>query len=730
MLLFSQKKCCRSDAGFRDRTVYTGGKAMRMKTWITLVLLCCAVLLIGIPGAAGAESGPEFLYRNYDDSITVFGYTGTDTNVVIPAEIDGKPVIQIDGPYEYRDLQFSDAFLDYQLYTFNRSDLVSISIPATVTRIGRDAFVNRDSALREIIVDENNPAYTSVDGVLFDKTVQTLIHYPASRPDEEYMVPQGVQQIEMFAFEGCRNLKKVDIPTSMTRISHYAFYGCGSLRQAHIPSSVTQIENSAFSHSGLTDIEIPDSVTAIGYDAFSGCPNLTRITMADSVTRLNHSAFRSCPALTDVRLSAGLTELGPVFVGCSSLTQIVIPENIKTVSGSFWNCSALSDVTLPDGLLEIGESAFKGCTSLEAIQLPVSLRYIGSGAFAGCTALKQMDFSSSPALLSIDREAFSACTSLREITLPDGMPSLGNLAFERCESLETVNWIHVPVPESLVAKGAINYLPAADRSAMIRMMSRHAAWQKGYTVIADTDKDGLPIDKEAWLDDKKFALQTAISESEESIHVAEAEISNPETPENKKRVLLNRVNSATQAMEEDKTALVRLMNMKLLTDSEACAAWSMDTGIANTSEFDLAIYEQWQNTFVAIQNGEGLPEGYKTPVAYLSSEDGLGIGNADLHALEHITNTFTLNGDGTVYYLPGSGTAGIGDSAFSFCQALKSVTIPASVAGIASNAFARCSADLAITGVPGSYAEQFCQQNNIPFIVQTAEEEAAYAPES
>ncbi len=691
---------------------------MRMKIWGIIALLCCAILVIGIPAATSAEGDMDFLYFESEEDISVVGYTGTETEIVIPAEINGKPVTGIKGPF---DIPHEPNFMingvtDIDRYTLNRPDLISITIPATVVSIGREAFVHRDSSLQEINVDAGNPVYASVDGVLFDQNTQTLLHYPACKPDAEYMIPQGVQHIETCAFDGCVKLRSVTIPDSMTVIDGFSFSSCKSLEQVSIPSSVTHIEFGAFMSTGLTSVEIPNGVTAIKGWAFRNCPNLTRIIIADSVTELDGSVFSFCPNLTDVQLSAGLTDLSFVFEGCSSLTKIIIPESVKTLSGSFRNCTALTDVTLPDDLREIGEATFMGCTSLETLQLPSSLRFIGSSAFTGCTALKQMDFSACPALLAIDKDAFNACTSLQEITLSDGMPSLGDRAFERCESLETVNWIHVPVPEALVGEGEINYLPAADRLAMIRMMARHAARQKGYTVIADTDRDGNPVDKEAWLGDRVFALEQVIAESKETISAAQAEIENPETAENKKKVLNNRIASAMRAMEEDEESLARLKEIQLLTDSEAQVLWWMDTGIINSSEYDLAVYEQWQNTFVAMQSGEGLPEGFANLIAYLSAEGGLGISNADLHALEHITNTFTVNGDGAIYYMPGAGTAGIGSSAFNFCQALKSVTIPASVEEIAPNAFAGCSADLTVTAEPGSYAEQFCLQNNIPCI--------------
>ena len=133
------------------------------------------------------------------------------------------------------------------------SSLTSVIIPDSVTEIGLGAF-GGCSSLTKIVVGENNPRYSSLDGVLFNKYQTTLIQCPG-RKSGTYIVPDGVTSIGMVAFLKCSNLTSVIIPDSVTEIGMGAFGGCSS----------------------LTSVIIPDSVTSIGGRAFYKCDKLTDV---------------------------------------------------------------------------------------------------------------------------------------------------------------------------------------------------------------------------------------------------------------------------------------------------------------------------------------------------------------------------------------------------------------------------------------------------------------------
>ena len=79
--------------------------------------------------------------------------------------------------------------------------------------------------LREIIVDESNPYFSSEDGVLFNKDKTVLLKYPEDKKDKTYTIPDGVTEIAAEAFMGKRHLTSVVLPESLTKIGYDAFLG-------------------------------------------------------------------------------------------------------------------------------------------------------------------------------------------------------------------------------------------------------------------------------------------------------------------------------------------------------------------------------------------------------------------------------------------------------------------------------------------------------------------------
>ncbi len=187
--------------------------------------------------------------------------------------------------------------------------LANITIPNSVISIGVSAFYDCAS-LTGIIVADKNPAYSSVDGVLFDKTQSTLLTYPAGKQEKSYVIPDSVISIGNKAFRGCIGLTEITIPNSVTSIESAAFEDC----------------------TGLTEIAIPNSVTSIVGPAFRGCTGLTRVTIPDSVTKIENETFRTCTSLTHITIPDSVTYVGMfAFAGCTGLRSIIIPESVTYI---------------------------------------------------------------------------------------------------------------------------------------------------------------------------------------------------------------------------------------------------------------------------------------------------------------------------------------------------------------------------------------------------------------
>ena len=126
----------------------------------------------------------------------------------------------------------TDSIVRIGLAAFNSTGLQSLSLPKTVTEIGKTAFSNC-AKLPEILVSEDNPAYVSENGVLFDRAKTELLCYPAGKNDTKYTVPDSVTTIDAEAFSCC-NLAAVTLPASVSSIGLSAFQTCAQLKEITI----------------------------------------------------------------------------------------------------------------------------------------------------------------------------------------------------------------------------------------------------------------------------------------------------------------------------------------------------------------------------------------------------------------------------------------------------------------------------------------------------------------
>ena len=160
-------------------------------------------------------------------------------------------------------------------------------------------------------------------------------------------IPNSVTNIGESAFSHCKSLTSVTIPNSVTSIGSDAFFNCKSLISIIIPNSITIIENSTFCGcSSLTSITIPNSVKSIEDCVFQNCSNLISVIIPNSVTSIGSGAFFDCNALTSIIIPNSVTIIGNyAFCGCSSLITITIPNSVTEIKSEvFAKCSKLENV--------------------------------------------------------------------------------------------------------------------------------------------------------------------------------------------------------------------------------------------------------------------------------------------------------------------------------------------------------------------------------------------------
>ena len=118
------------------------------------------------------------------------------------------------------------------------TSLKELQIPVTITRFEWCFYDCLN--LTAINVDDANPEFCSIDGVLFSKDRRILIAYPNAHA-KEYYVPDGVIEIGHFAFKTCRNVEIVHLPDSVSKVGHNAFYQCDSLRTVYLPNRLCEL---------------------------------------------------------------------------------------------------------------------------------------------------------------------------------------------------------------------------------------------------------------------------------------------------------------------------------------------------------------------------------------------------------------------------------------------------------------------------------------------------------
>lgn len=218
------------------------------------------------------------------------------------------------------------------------SAIKSVQIGTGVTHIGRNNF-SACGAIESFTVAEENKAYSSEDGVLYDKEKTKLIRCPAMKEGAFY-VPDSVLTIGRYAFYHCRLLTEVTFGRSLQCIEEYAFFDTAGFETLLIPYHVTTIEEGVFECCmdlqsvviGSPFASTDTKFASIGSGAFGCCESLTTVVIGNTVGNIGDYAFTSCWQLTNLTIGSGVKNIGyRAFYGCPNeiFTQLEEMENRK-----------------------------------------------------------------------------------------------------------------------------------------------------------------------------------------------------------------------------------------------------------------------------------------------------------------------------------------------------------------------------------------------------------------
>jgi len=247
------------------------------------------------------------------------------TSVTIPNSVTGIGNLAF-GYNSLTGVTIPNSVTSIGSYAFRSNQLTGVTIPNSVTSIGFLPF-NGCTGLTSISVGSANTIYSSIGGVLFNKTATTLLTYPNGKQGS-YAIPNSVTSIGGYAFFGCTELTSVNIPNSVTSIGNNAFGSCTELTSVSIPNSVNSIGNYAFRYNSLTSVTIPNSVTSIGTYAFAYSSTLVTVNCYAPATAFIGSAafyYTASPLTINARASDGTwTPGGQSFQG----TTVNVVKNL------------------------------------------------------------------------------------------------------------------------------------------------------------------------------------------------------------------------------------------------------------------------------------------------------------------------------------------------------------------------------------------------------------------
>lgn len=211
---------------------------------------------------------------------------------------------------------------------------------------------------------------------------------------ESVKMPNSIVEIGFAAFEGCENLRNVELSKNLKTIDNRTFFGCNMLCDIEIPNSVTSIGMYAFEETGLRSLKIPDSVTFINSFAFCYNYNLTSVKLSNSLEYI----------------PCGL------FYECTNLKSIEIPNSVKLIEGI----------------------AFYGCHNLESIKIPKSVTKIEGEILGECYSLKKIYvYQDSYAYRALKKEYPSKIVVIGDST---SVGNVTNLKYTSTTSTETLSW--------------------------------------------------------------------------------------------------------------------------------------------------------------------------------------------------------------------------------------------------------------------------------------------------
>lgn len=457
-----------------------------MKKFLSLLL--AAMLLMSCVSAFAADED----YKYNADQRAITKYSGSETDLVIPAQIGGEPVISLYSDAlgssvlkKLNSLTLSEGVKQLRdSNTYSAKVLTKVTLPETLEMIGRRNFYQAD-ALTEITIPAA-VAYVGQECFSYCDALVSITFTGVCPVIAERNFLEPAASLVVYVPDDQLDAYKAALPEGLN-------VQPSGKNATVVPSGVAESDFTVDAATGAVTgytgtsavVEIPATiggvqVKSIGLRAFLQNPYVVIVTLPEGLEAVEDGAFNGAKALARVNFPSTIKTIGKAAFNAVKLDKLSLPEGLETIGDSaFSNAFGLNrtnEVVIPNSVTTIGAKALQSCTSTKIV-IGENVQTIGSQAFAMCNNLTEIVVLSKNAI-TIAEDTFNKCSKECVLSLPEGVSeevyngyvSALAVQFPTCK-------VEMPAPPA----------PAVDTSALL------GEWYGVYGDVFSMTDDGMIV---------------------------------------------------------------------------------------------------------------------------------------------------------------------------------------------------------------------------------------------
>ena len=353
-----------------------------MKKMLSLLALTALFLLLALPAMAAQEGYYTYEYSEEWGGAEITGYTGNETNIVVPSKLGGYDVVSIDPnayPRVFENVSSNATITLPQTLRYLPdipSQLKALYLPENLEKV----------EYNHIGVIGNYPTYVDKDSA----TAKLLLTEPGEYPSMRFFDPDE-PNYQIYYVRG---------ENGEPELSLYKYHGAEEV--VRIPNGFVYIYDQAFT----IDYSIPNTTTK-------------KVYLPDSVISVGQNAFTNLSVIEEIHLSPNITSFGDLIVQVTNNPKLICDKD--SVSAGY-----IDDRVYLNGFTDPDEPDWGFCGDGNGGL--VVKKYYGN----------DMHVTVSDKVTAIGPGAFYFCDALVTLTIPDSVTSLGNLSIFMNDNLTDI----------------------------------------------------------------------------------------------------------------------------------------------------------------------------------------------------------------------------------------------------------------------------------------------------